>query len=62
MSAAPRFTLSDQPRSSKKGHVVMQRFISNFIPINEFLEALPDFLPYVGQLGLILLEEGHLSL
>ena len=42
--------------------VVMQRFISNFIPINEFLETLPgdqDFLPYVAQLGLILLEEGQ---
>ena len=35
-------------------------FISNFIPINEFLHPLPgdqDFLPYVAQLGLILLEE-----
>ena len=42
--------------------VGIQRFISNFIPINKFLEALPDdqdFLPYVAQLGLILLEEGQ---
>eukprot|EP00439_Symbiodinium_sp_Y106_P083304 s1083_g23.t1 len=41
--------------------VIMQRFISNFVPINEYLEALPGdqvFLPYVAQLGLLLLEEG----
>ena len=42
--------------------VVMQRFIRTSSRINEFLEALPgdqDFLPYVAQLGLILLEEGQ---
>ena len=46
----------------KGKEVVIQRFISNFIPINEYLEALPgdqDFLPYVAQLGLILVEEGQ---
>ena len=50
-------------RKMVKGkEVVIQRFISNFIPINEYLEALPgdqDFLPYVAQLGLILVEEGQ---
>ncbi|CAE7461731.1 HYDIN [Symbiodinium sp. CCMP2592] len=42
--------------------VAMQRFISNFVPINEYLEALPgdqDFLPYVAQLGLLLLEDNQ---
>ncbi|CAE7246456.1 unnamed protein product [Symbiodinium sp. CCMP2592] len=42
--------------------VAMQRFISNFVPINEFLEALPgdqDFLPYVAQLGLLLLDDSQ---
>ncbi|CAE7762207.1 unnamed protein product [Symbiodinium sp. CCMP2592] len=42
--------------------VTMQRFISNFVPINEYLEALPgdqDFLPYVAQLGLLLLDDSQ---
>ncbi|CAE7799530.1 unnamed protein product [Symbiodinium sp. CCMP2592] len=40
--------------------VTMQRFI--FVPINEYLEALPgdqDFLPYVAQLGLLLLDDSQ---
>ena len=40
----------------------VQRFISNFIPINDFLETLPgdqDHLPYVAQLGLLVLEESQ---